>query len=222
MENQLQRGAAGYIKGIFGTIFLFILSNIPLTVFIVLNTDKKPFSLAENAVVLGLMVACIGLSFYYLAKKNVLWMDLAWVNKSNLLLFIVGYVAIFASTKLLAALGMNSTSNGNAIMDSLNGSNTVLFIALITIVAPILEECVYRGGIMGIVFSSKPLLGVFATSILFCLAHTPDSLLAFANYFISGFIFAFIYYRSRRLEVGMALHLFNNAVALIMVSLGFN
>ncbi|GCF95673.1 CAAX amino protease [Enterococcus florum] len=221
MEKTIQHQPLSFMKHLFLTVLFFGISNIPLTVYLILNTDKEPFTLAENGFLLASILFSVFVPLFFLTKKKVLSFTSSWLTKENLVLIVGGYLSILLLHYGLTFLGLSGTSNGRMIEESMNGNNTILLLVLVSLVAPILEECVYRGCIIGLMFRHYPVVGVLVSSIVFSFAHVPSDGLSFINYFIPGLIFGFIYVKSKRLEVSIALHLFNNIVALAMVLLGF-
>ncbi len=102
------------------------------------------------------------------------------------------------------------------------GGDPYLAVISIAIIAPIVEEIVFRGFIYG---GLRPRLGVtlsvLISAAVFALAHTlsvgGSILLLGPSLFIAGLALALVYERSRSLVPGMVLHACFNLIAVVAI-----
>lgn len=86
-----------------------------------------------------------------------------------------------------------------------------------TLSAPILEEFVFRGLLMGKVFSPKSYWGLVISSLIFGLAHHPTDAGSWIMYVGAGFVLGWLYRKTERLDYCMMLHLINNGLAILLL-----
>jgi hypothetical protein len=104
------------------------------------------------------------------------------------------------------------------------GSEPYLAIIGIALVAPVVEELVFRGFIYGGLRRKWGVtVSVLVSSLVFALAHTfsvgGSILLLGPSLFIAGVALALVYERSRSLLPGMALHACFNLIAVVAILL---
>ena len=92
-----------------------------------------------------------------------------------------------------------------------------LFIKLISgcLVTPIIEEIIFRGMIIGRLFKNKPYIGIVVSSVIFGLLHFSNIFLA-PMFIFSGLIFYIAYYKTKKLEVSISMHIMTNLFWLII------
>ena len=96
-------------------------------------------------------------------------------------------------------------------------SRNVFGILSITIMAPLVEELLFRGAIQGPLMriGVKPLYAILASSAIFGVIHMNPAQILFA--FAIGLIFGWLYYRTGSLVPGMVGHFINNTLAIIQM-----
>jgi membrane protease YdiL (CAAX protease family) len=97
-------------------------------------------------------------------------------------------------------------------------SRNVLGILSITIMAPLVEELLFRGAIQGYLMriGVKPLFAILASSAIFGIIHMNPAQILFA--FAIGLIFGWLYYRTGSLVPGIVGHFINNSIACIQMA----
>lgn len=164
-----------YIKKFFIVLGLAILSQIGMAVY----GGAKGFSLETGAHKLSLLAVLILIIFIvgniyllmYLGKKlGFLTPSKDFLTKKNIIYILVGTLIArtvgIGGTLLLNATGVTQTANDEAIGQLFTGENPLLIILLIGIAAPIMEEIVFRGGIVGYLFKDLPVVGIIVSSVL--------------------------------------------------------
>lgn len=98
-------------------------------------------------------------------------------------------------------------------------SNNILGCISIAVLAPILEEVLFRGAIQGYLMRKyNPTVGIVVASLIFGLIHMNPIQVFYA--FFLGLIFGWIYYRTRSLMPVVIGHVLNNSLAAISMITG--
>lgn len=140
--------------------------------------------------------------------------------------FGLGVPLAFAVDPLIArinALGLG----GHALLDSLsrspdgyNGFGTLLFLLQIVIVAPFVEETIYRGFLLSALRNwCGPVAAALLSSGVFALAHAL-SVAGMAAVFLQALVFCFIKLRTGRLAAAMLTHAIVNVAIHALDALG--
>lgn len=218
-----------YVKNFFILVGLFLLSQISMTVYTVvkkLSMDAGEANLPLFTTII-LIVMVIGNSWLliFLAKKlGFLKFKLDFFTKKNSGIIIGGFILAriiaIGGTLLLNNQGTASTANDAVIQTIFTGENPLLIILLIGVSAPIMEEIVFRGGIIGLWLEKFPIVGIAISSVLFGLIHGPTNLISFLIYGLMGLILSMAYYKTKRLEVSISIHFLNNIFAAIVIAFG--
>jgi len=97
-------------------------------------------------------------------------------------------------------------------------SHNVFGIFSITIMAPLVEELLFRGAIQGhlLRIGIKPLYAIFISSAIFGIIHMNPAQIPFA--FAIGLIFGWLYYRTGSVVPGIIGHFINNTIACIQMA----
>lgn len=95
-----------------------------------------------------------------------------------------------------------------------------IMVVMVVIIAPILEEIIFRGIIMKGMLNggSKLWVAVLVSSLLFGLVH--GNPWQFAGAVLLGAVFGLVYYKTKTLLLPVLLHAFNNLTAVLMVEYG--
>ena len=98
-------------------------------------------------------------------------------------------------------------------------SRNVFGILSITIMAPLVEELLFRGAIQGHLLRRgiKPLSAILISSAIFGLIHMNPIQIPFA--FAIGLIFGWLYYRTGSLVPGIIGHFINNSIATLQMAM---
>ncbi|MBC1474608.1 CPBP family intramembrane metalloprotease [Listeria grandensis] len=145
------------------------------------------------------------------------WERISW--KGFVFAFIVMIAAIGISS-VIDYLGQNFTSYTNTqneilLDDVYSQASWLLSFLSIVIIAPFVEEIIFRGFLMQQLFRNRLWLGWIVSSLLFCAAHVPTDWVSFLLYLIPGIALGGILYKTRRLELTIFAHFLNNFIAFI-------
>ncbi|ALS02983.1 CAAX protease [Enterococcus silesiacus] len=218
-----------YVKNFFIVVGLFLVSQIGMTVFDVVKIISQEkgeanLSLFVSILLILLVIGNIWLLLFLGKKLGFFSIKFDFFTKKNVGIilggFILARVIAIGGTLLLNTQGSQSTANDAAIQTLFTGENPLLIILLLGISAPIMEEIVFRGGIIGFWLEKFPLLAIALSSILFGLIHGPTNVVSFLIYALIGLILSVAYYKTQRLEVSISIHFLNNILGAIMIGFG--
>ena len=131
------------------------------------------------------------------------------------------YLGIYIVTRIGAMVMMMegvSNSTNQATIENIH-MNPFVLITLTVIMAPIVEELVFRGILMGRVFNPDSIVGLILSSLLFGLAHMPNSIGVWIVYAGMGFVLGIAYRKCQKLEYCIMAHMINNSIAVSMMLL---
>ncbi|MFC4291343.1 CPBP family intramembrane glutamic endopeptidase [Sphingorhabdus arenilitoris] len=150
----------------------------------------------SRTIIIGVMVVAIALGFNYIYSE-----------------FIIPGIELQADLKMLF----------DAIPDTL--FNTILLFIMVAILAPVLEEFLFRGLLQNALKHRMPVYAAIAVSAaIFSLAHVnwfaaDLEFYIFPPIFILGAAFGYLYHVTGSLRTCIILHIINNSAALLI---GFN
>ncbi len=218
-----------YAKRIFSNFILFIISQIGITAFGVikqlsLDAGEKNLNISSTLVTVILVVINI-LFLIYLAKRmNIIKTNHPFLTKKNILIILVATLIdrgiAIGGTLLLNMQGHTTTANDSTLIKLFSGVSPVLVVLLLGIAAPIMEEIVFRGGIIGYLVENNALLAILISSFLFGIIHGPTNFISFGMYFFMGIILSVSYYKTKDLRVSISIHFLNNLFPAIAIAYG--
>ena len=135
--------------------------------------------------------------------------DFALVIGMTVLTRLLAHAGIF----LLQQLGIDSTANDAVLAEMFTNFSFPLLFIIVAICGPILEEWTFRAGVIGYLFEKYPLIGVVISSLIFGAMHMPTNLISWGIYGGIGLVYSLVYYKTKRLELVMAMHILHNAAA---------
>ena len=135
--------------------------------------------------------------------------DFAFVIGMTVLTRLLAHAGIF----LLQNLGIDSTANDAVLAEMFANFSFPLLFIIVAICGPILEEWTFRAGIIGYLFEKYPLIGLVISSLIFGAMHMPTNLISWGIYGGIGLVYSLVYYKTKRLELVMAMHILHNAAA---------
>ncbi|MCR1954569.1 CPBP family intramembrane metalloprotease [Clostridioides mangenotii] len=155
------------------------------------------------------------LSIYIAQIFNICEFSLSFLTKKNLLVILFGVCLLvlldFIFSYLIITFWIEESLNEQFI----NKESLLTQLIAGCLVAPIIEEIIFRGLIIGRLFINKPYIGIVVTSVVFGLLHFSNIFLA-SMYIFSGLIFSIAYYKTKKLEVSISMHIINNLFWLII------
>ncbi|EUJ31257.1 caax amino protease family protein [Listeria floridensis FSL S10-1187] len=168
------------------------------------------FNAAEAfAIAVVLFLAYLtGMKFFSLrpfTKK--VWFQFIWISLATLILSSGVEVLInYLSPDF-------TTANQSGLEEMIIQAAPLTIFVSVVILAPIVEEVIFRGFVMKIIFWKYPKIGFVVSTLLFTFAHIPTNFSSFLIYFVMAFGLALMYYKTKRLEACILLHFANNLIA---------
>lgn len=204
------------LKYFFLALGLLFLEQLP-TAFIAAD---QPFWQSALIILALLIVAAltvfvakrVGLLNYLKDLKT--WKAWKTILVGFVVLTIVKYIG---GVVLLLENGIGANTENQAALEQL-GMSPLLLVVLTAIAAPIVEETVMRGLILGRVFNNS-YLGVILSSLLFGLLHIPTNIGSWIIYGGMGLVLAVVYHKTQKLEYTIAIHFINNALGVLFMIL---
>lgn len=157
-------------------------------------------------------------------NEKVLQQVFGWKDFGIAFLF---YLLIWLSNVLCLYLNYlvygNMTTSNQAFITATNEQLSTMFPLYVLIfnlylgiVAPIIEEVVFRGFMTKYFFQNRKILGLLITATLFALPHVPQNPAEFALYFNMGAIFYLAYRRRENIKDAIAVHFLNNGLLMVI------
>lgn len=205
-----------FFKNLFITVGLLCLSQVSsLVMGVMLGAGIS--GLGATIVLAIVFIVNIALLVWLAKKLGFLKFRFDYLNKSSvkmiLLFFVLARVIAIVGTLLLQMQGETGTANDAALENLFTMLNPVIIFIMVAVSAPIMEEIVFRGAIMGLWLKDYPRIAIAVSSAAFGLMHGPTNLISFVMYAGLGFLFATAYARTNRLEASMSVHFLNNLPA---------
>lgn len=126
-------------------------------------------------------------------------------------LSVIGNNAADAVSGALRSIGLYVRQNSVPLPESVSG--IVLYMINFVLIAPVLEELVFRGIVMQSLRPYGDGFAVVISALVFSLLHL--NILAMPYAFLGGLALGYFVLRSGSLVTGMVLHLFNNLFAVV-------
>ena len=179
-------------------------------------------------ILLGIFLIFItSMVFIVLAKKSgILSQSGKAFQKGDGKRIILGFLGMilvsFLGTFLLNLFhGEETTVNQASIIEEFQRGDMILLPITLGVLAPIAEEIIFRGIIPLKIFKGYEAWGYIIGGLIFTLFHGPTNIMSFVLYAGSSVILTWLAYRTRRLEVSIAVHMLNNGFpAIIMFLIG--
>ncbi|KJQ65720.1 ABC transporter ATP-binding protein [Streptococcus gordonii] len=130
-------------------------------------------------------------------------------------------ISILGTALLRWLNGEVTTANQASLIEEFKRGNGILLPIMLGVLAPVVEEIIFRGILPLKIFKGYEGWGYIVGGLLFALFHGPTNIVSFVIYGGSSVILTLLAYRTRRLEVSIAVHMINNGLpAIIMLLIG--
>jgi len=227
-------GGLGILFILIGLLCDVIIQNFGL---LMLKLIAKAFNINENTwiPILAMLLTMGGLLYITLLYMKKYIQLAAPENKlepfrrQKTLWIIKGYVLIIVAGMLVTIVKILITGNNVepanqlALVEMAHAglATKIYLIFLSVILAPLLEESIFRGILMNYFMkNSYWWANVVVSGMAFGLFHVifqPFQLMAFIQYSLTGIILAFVYKKTQKLQYSMATHCLNNLVAMLIL-----
>ena len=207
------------LKYIIMTGLAVVLTQVPFLV--ILSMDNKQ-SLLNTLIVIAVYGLIIFLFLYVAKKENLLTFDFSFFNGSSVKLLVLSYFVSFA-IGILAAIVMQLEGaplipqNQERVTEITQQIPKIISVISIVIGAPIMEEIIFRGLIPKKLFAQHQVVGYVVGAILFGFFHSPTNIGSFILYGGMGAVFAYVAYKTDRLEMSILAHMLRNGIAVVLM-----
>jgi len=160
------------------------------------------------------------------------WYDFKHDLKGNLLYgCIIGTVLIYLfgliGGILTLLLGGQSTSENQQLIETITMSHPMMMIFTSVVLAPFLEECIFRGIVFGWVYELSPRLAHLVSAFIFGFIHVMMAILAgniaewvqIFSYFFMGIALSYLYEKRNNIYVPVLAHAMNNLISMLIILL---
>ncbi|MGT2933455.1 CPBP family intramembrane glutamic endopeptidase [Streptococcus catagoni] len=205
------------IKWFLVAILIIIIEQAPM----LLIKKQQPF---WQVLVLTAIFVLIAVLTLYFAKKINLVGNGQKVEVDSAILWIgLAYAALvvvkaFGGIVLYLEHGIHANTANQMALEQAKLPPILLF-TLVAVLAPIVEEVVFRGLLFNKIFGLDSCLGLIVSSFLFGALHMPTDLGSWIVYGGMGLVLGFVYHKTKKLEYTMIIHFLNNAIAVIIMIL---
>lgn len=128
-------------------------------------------------------------------------------------------ISVLGTALLQWLHGEVTTANQASLMEEFRRGDIILLSVMLGVLAPIAEEIIFRGIIPQKIFKGYESWGYIIGGLLFAIFHGPTNIMSFVIYGGASVILTLLAYRTRRLEVSIAVHMLNNGLPAILMLL---
>lgn len=170
-----------------------------------------------NLMLVGLVIYLAGRFNLWQPQKPALWSGkgLKTIALWSVYLFLA---KMLSGIVLALQAGPDATTFNQELIEGLDLNPIVLLLTTV-LVAPFVEESIFRGLIMGKISSAQSALGLIISSLLFALIHLPTDLGSWLLYGSMGLVLGLLYRKTQRLDYCISVHFLNNLLAFFMMLL---
>ncbi|MGT2912077.1 CPBP family intramembrane glutamic endopeptidase [Streptococcus cameli] len=160
---------------------------------------------------------CLGLALWY-AKKQGFFEDVeplwSWKRLAYVLVFYALLLATSALGSWLMDLQGKADTDNSVLIDSVRTQLPIWhsFFSSV-VVAPVVEEMIFRGIVPQILFPKHQLIGLLISAVIFGFFHGVATLGEAVIYIGAGLVFGLAYYRKQSVTDSILLHLVANFLA---------
>ncbi|HCY1003959.1 TPA: CPBP family intramembrane metalloprotease [Staphylococcus aureus] len=195
-----------------GNYFLTLLYAFLITIILLIG-----FVVSDTHILYGMFIVLIGIVLLRLFKINLL--SFKKLTMSQVIYIIGGALLIYGLDHLYLHFH-DVPTNEQELDRELQHTPLYMSIVTIAIIPAIVEEIVFRGMIIRVVFRKHLFIGLVVSSLVFASLHESDTWIGYLAYLYSGVIFGLIYLKTKRLEVVILIHFINNLSSLLILIWG--
>lgn len=136
------------------------------------------------------------------------------LKKTDILIVIVGTILNLTLPYVISHF-TEGVNNENYLDKMTQKTNIILLLMTMSIFIPMIEEYIFRGILIKLIFKNLKWLGSIVSIVLFTLMHSPTSFIEYLIFGSSSIIYVLAFNKTKRLEVPIIIHMLNNLVATI-------
>lgn len=220
MKNKTEKGQQALTFKILLVPVLIIIAQLPT----MLLTSK--FKKTYWKTILVVIASALVIAFLIWILQKVQRFTAKKLNAQAWLVIVIATSFIVIINKILLPF-FQTTGNANVKSELGVLHNTpVLFMIYALLVAPVIEELLFRGYLISVLFSniSHPnmlishanYLGMVCSAAIFGVLHISTAPVYFFSKFILGILLGIVYEKTKNIKASIIVHLLNNWLALII------
>ncbi|WP_147441309.1 CPBP family intramembrane glutamic endopeptidase, partial [Halorubrum sp. Atlit-26R] len=179
-----------FLKSIISLLIIFILISI------ILFSFKYGKSLLFQ---IAFIISVILVIFVAQKLLNIKIFEKTKYSIRDIYYIVAGYIAIIITDYVYGLFFSLETSNQVDIESSFQQDPLILSIISLAIMPALIEEYIFRGLLLKVLFKNHLFIGVIISSIFFALFHYSDNIFDYIPYFVSGLIFSIVYLKTQKL-----------------------
>ncbi|HEM2808569.1 TPA: CPBP family intramembrane metalloprotease [Streptococcus suis] len=194
-----------------------------MAMFALPNFDGTNLLIAAALILLAVVVGLVLTSKIGLWKSEQKWGMLKNIGFVALAFIVMFGLKIIGGQLIMLEEGYGQTTANQEVINN-SGLPVLLLFLFAVLFAPVLEELIFRGILMGKVFGKDSNVGLLLSSFLFGLIHNPTNIGSWVVYGGMGLVLGLAYRISGKYTNALILHSLNNLIGfllmLLMQSLG--
>lgn len=188
------------------------------------NFDGNNLLIAAALILLAVVVGLVLTSKIGLWKSEQKWGMLKNIGFVILAFIVMLGLKIIGGQLIMLEEGYGQTTANQEVINN-SGLPVLLLFLFAVLFAPVLEELIFRGILMGKVFGKDSNVGLLLSSFLFGLIHNPTNIGSWVVYGGMGLVLGLAYRISGKYTNALILHMVNNFLSVLLMlllqSMGF-
>lgn len=188
------------------------------------NFDGTNLLIAAALILLAVVVGLVLTSKIGLWKSEQKWGMLKNIGFVVLAFIVMFGLKIIGGQLIMLEEGYGQTTANQEVINN-SGLPALLLFLFAVLFAPVLEELIFRGILMGKVFGKDSNVGLLLSSSLFGLIHNPTNIGSWVVYGGMGLVLGLAYRISGKYTNALILHMVNNFLSVLLMlllqSIGF-
>lgn len=184
------------------------------------TTVKGYISFAMQVIRFGLVLFLVYRTTWFTSRKPHIKFKDGWIG---VLCLVIKMLLSGIVVAICVAIGVeaNSSTANQENVDAFVHQFKVLGFLYVVLFAPIIEEFVFRHVMLGHLFKNHTRIGLFVSTILFGGLHliAGFSISGLVIYMVFGYLFGYIYLKTKRIESTIVIHMINNLVSILLMCL---
>ncbi|MGJ0023169.1 MULTISPECIES: CPBP family intramembrane glutamic endopeptidase [Streptococcus] len=170
-------------------------------------------SFSNNNLLMILMILILTLLFLFLNKyTKIKLFNFTKIKRSDIFIILTSVALIYLSDNIVSFFYTKELANTESLTNHFGNYSLLKQIFIFSTYSVILEEIMFRGAILRLIFRNHLLIGTILSSIFFAKLHTPANIIEFLLFFSSSIIFSVVYLKTRRLEIPIIIHFLINLI----------
>ena len=206
--------------------FGYILSKLIATIKIAGFLFHTEFAMVFFEILSLMMLIALCLSFIFWYNRSYSLSEFFITSKNERRITVVSLFLAFVSSVIICNVAnFNTIISGHHIyllkirdLSTLSSMQLLSHTISVIVCSPIIEEILFRGILQkyltGIMKNKYHLISIAIVSIVFSISHCEFTKIPY--YFLCGFLYSFIYYKTQKIIIPIIVHIFWNLLSTIL------